>query len=156
MTNYILKTETGHLYITPTGFLIYAENYYSASMNWKSDGKYSPVPYFLLCRSIELGLKAFALAKGESIKVLGSHKVGHNLMVLLDKTKNHSLSDLVVITKEDETELAKANIYYNDKGFEYFKIKNLFDKSNLPDLEILKGFSEKLLKDIKSFILSSA
>jgi hypothetical protein len=52
--------------------------------------------------------------------------------------------------------ITKASEYYSDKGFEYFKIENLFDKSNLPDLNVLRNYSEKLLKNIKEFTLSIA
>ena len=56
MPNVTIKTESGHFYVTPVGFLVYAEDYLKASVNWVSDRNYSPVPYFLACRSIELAL----------------------------------------------------------------------------------------------------
>jgi hypothetical protein len=156
MTNYVIKPETGHVYITPTGFLVYAEDFHSAGIGWESDHKYSPVPFFLFCRAIELGLKSFALTKGEKISFLKSRKVGHDLITVLNIAKKHSLSDFVDMTSIDEIEIAKANQYYSDKGFEYFKLENLFDKSKLPDLQVLRNYSEKLLKNIKEFTLSSA
>ena len=156
MTNIIIHTETGHVYITPTGFLVYAKNYYTAAINWQSDGNYSPVPYFLFSRSIELGLKAFLLAKGEKIHVVKSKKIiGHNLIFALRKAEFYSLSEFEHTTTEEEKELQKANAYYNEKGFEYFDIKNLFHKKDMPDLKILQQYSEKLLRDITQFILSS-
>ncbi len=85
-----------------------------------------------------------------------SKKVGHNLVTLLEKAKHHSLDEFVIATKEDELEIEKANAYYADKGFEYFNINNLFSKDNLPDLQVLKQYSEKLLRDMKPFILSNA
>jgi hypothetical protein len=156
MTDYVLHAETGHVYITPTGFLGYAQDFFSAGTSWQLNGRYSPVPYFLICRSIELGLKSFALTKGEKIDFLKSRKVGHDLIVVLNIAKKHSLSYFLETTKDEEIELEKANKYYNDKGFEYFKLKNLTDKSNLPDLKILTNYAENLLKNIQSFTLSSA
>ena len=156
MTDYIIHTDTGHVYITPTGFFVYAEDFYSAGINWKSSQRYSPVPYFLFCRSIELGLKSFALTKGEKIKHLRSKKVGHDLIAVLNIAKKHSLSDFLETTTIEDTEIAKANQYYNDKGFEYFKLKNLFNKTNLPDLEVLRNYAEKIITNIKQYTLSSA
>lgn len=153
--NVNIAPETGHFYITPTGFLVYARNYFSAATNWITDGKYSPVPYFLFCRSIELGFKAFILAKGEKLNFV-KNKIGHNLEYALEKAISYSLEDFVSITPEEKKQIQKANAYYNDKGFEYFNIKNLFDKINLPDIEILGKYSEKLLRDIEHFILSNA
>jgi hypothetical protein len=101
-------------------------------------------------------LKSFELTKGEKIAFLKSRRVGHDLIIALSIAKNHSLSDFVDTSNNEEAEIAKANQYYNDKGFEYFKIQNLFDKSNLPDLQVLKNYSEKLLKNTKGFKLSSA
>ena len=155
MTDHIIQPETGHIYITPTGFLVYAQNFYSAAIKWETDGNYSPVPYFLFCRSIELGLKAFVLAKGEKMEVV-KLKIRHNIDFALEKALNYSLADFLLTTEEEKKELQKANIYYNDKGFEYFNIKNLFGKNDLLELEILKQYSEKLLKEIKPFIISTA
>jgi hypothetical protein len=157
MADIIVLTETGHLYITPVGFLVYAKNYYSAGINWPSDEKYSPVPYFLFSRSIELGLKAFSLANGEKMSVLRSKKrVGHDLLLALENAQSYALTKFVQITAEEEIEWRKANSYYADKGFEYFEFKSIFDKKNLPDLNILQTYSGKLLENISQFVLSCA
>jgi hypothetical protein len=149
--NYFLKLETGHYNMTPFGFHKYANDYFIAADLWvknisKSD--YSPVSYFLFCRSIELGLKAFLLAKNVDIKLVV--KNSHNLVESLKMAMTHKLSNHVPTSKLDEDNITLANDIYSDKGFEYFFVINHlqgFDK--FPDINLLKDFADKLLKNIK-------
>jgi hypothetical protein len=48
-------------------------------------GSYSPVPYFLYCRSLELVLKAYLLARGVSKGNL--NKFGHDLLKLVEEAR---------------------------------------------------------------------
>jgi len=158
MTDIVIKPETGHIYITPVGFWVYAEDYLAASVNWKSPREYSPVPYFAVCRSIELALKAFLLSKGVRMPEIRNPKtISHNLMFALAKAEQLSLSDLVLTTDAEKRELSKGNEHYKQdkKRFEYFDIENL-RRVNLPDLSTLQDYAARLLKDTRDFILSSA
>jgi hypothetical protein len=67
--NIVIKVEPLKIKITPYGFYKYATDYFFATDKWTTavkDAGYSPVPYFLYCRTIELGLKAFLLAKDKN------------------------------------------------------------------------------------------
>jgi hypothetical protein len=72
------------------------------------------VPYYNLAMAIELGFKAFLIAKGYSLDVLRSKKkgFGHNLVALLEASQSNgleqldgfragSLDDLVALLSED-------------------------------------------------------
>ena len=173
MTTYTMDCETAHYFITPTGFLLYAKDYLSAAKNWKIGEQYSPVPYFLCCMSIELGFKAFILAKSNGVNLVNSNgeniiknnaynkeyvrtKIGHDLVTALAKAISLTLNEFVSTTPEEEKQLQNANYYYNKgKGFEYFSIEKFFSEAKLPDIEILKQYSEKLLRDIEQFVLSN-
>jgi len=52
------------LHINPLGFHRYASEFLRAAQDFRMNDGFSPVPYYLVCRSIELALKAFLLAKG--------------------------------------------------------------------------------------------
>lgn len=58
MTNYNLKAEAGHIYISPFGFISYSEDFYEACRSHGPQRPFSPVHYYLACHSIELSLKA--------------------------------------------------------------------------------------------------
>jgi len=61
--NVVIKAEPGHLHISPFGFFHYGKEFFDAAKGFKHPAHYSPVPYFLYCRSIELVLKAFLLGR---------------------------------------------------------------------------------------------
>jgi len=85
---------------------------------------FSPVPYYCFSRSIELSLKAFLLAKNESLDSL-KRPIGHDLEKALEKAVSLGLPDIVVISSHHKAELKKANCYYSEKagkGFEYFQV----------------------------------
>lgn len=153
-----MKIDPLHIHITPVGFWGYAEDYYSASLLWKSNKKYSPVPYFLVCRSIELAIKAFLLAKGENTSDLKhSKKYGHDLIKILERAMQLSLSNFIVTSEKEKTEIEKANEFYKQdkKRFEYFAIEIIFTQ-DLPDLNVLSTYCQNLLVSIREFIISSA
>ena len=149
---YALNAEVAIIRISPFGFHKYAEDYYLAAKRWRNSEKYSPVPYFLYCRSIELELKAFLLAKGENVSWI-KEKLGHNLVRALIKAKQYSLDDFVKTSLVEENQIDIANGYYNSKGFEYFFVPNHAEGlKKLPKLDVLQNYSEKLLKGIEELI----
>lgn len=155
---YVLKAESMKITITPFGFRKYANDYFVAGEIWlekqdkEEETTYSPVPYFSYCRAIELGLKAYLLAKGKSIKWIKT-ELRHDLKKALKHAKQNSLEDLVNTSNKEELEIEIANIYYDEKGFEYFFFENhVTGLKDLPNLEIIRKYSEKLIRDINDFI----
>ncbi len=54
--------------MTPVGYAVYAEQFLKAAQSIpKDDKQFTPVPYYLYCRALELILKAFLLAKGHRV-----------------------------------------------------------------------------------------
>ena len=56
--NHVLNAESGHLNVSPSAFHMWATHYYKCKQDFRVPGNFSPVPYFLLCRAIELELKS--------------------------------------------------------------------------------------------------
>lgn len=52
--------ETGHFNFSPAGFRRWANQFYKCRQSFQCPD-FSPVPYFLLCRAIELQFKAVHL-----------------------------------------------------------------------------------------------
>ena len=80
MVNFVLQAEIGHINLSPELYRTYAIQYLQCHRAFKPDARYSPVPYFLICRSIELSLKARRLEVKSRKEVKG--KYGHNLAKL--------------------------------------------------------------------------
>ncbi len=147
--NAIAKLETFSMNISPYGFHTYAMDYMETAEKWTNEAEYSPVPYFLYCRAIELGLKAFLLAKGKNLAYI-KNSVNHNLSVGLKNARQNSLDDIIETTEIEEEEIEKANKYYKTKGFEYFFVLNhMTGLKELPKLDVLQEYSKKLLVKIK-------
>ena len=149
-----LHADPMKIKITPYGFHKYANDYLMAAENWPSKGEYSPVPYFMTCRSIELGLKAYLLGKGKKLDEVKKDSFGHNghdIEKGLKTARLNSLDELIKTNDSEEKHIRLANNYYKTKGFEYFFIMNhAAGLTDLPDLEILKKYSSKLLENIKT------
>ena len=157
--NVVIKTEPVHLHISPFGFFHYGKEFFDAAKGFKQPAHYSPVPYFLYCRSIELVLKAFLLGKGVPKKDLPNMNLfGHDLGKILKKAQEMGLREFVMITPEQEKEILKANeYYYSNKGFEYFDVtKAATAYRELPDLLLLEKAAAELVTYLKSFCLNAA
>lgn len=145
--------------ISPYGFYQYANHY----ANWAirahvemSPKSYTPVPYFLYCRSIEVALKGFLLTKGLSQSNLASRALGHNLSVILAKAIELGLTNVISLDPTWEIELTKANRYYSRKGFEYFSVSDAVRAfPELPSLSVLKEFTNGLIQSLREVCLNA-
>ncbi|NLD47027.1 MAG: hypothetical protein GX660_07485 [Clostridiaceae bacterium] len=158
MSNIVIKVEPVSILISPMGFLHYASEFLGAAQKIKTDSNFSPVPYYLVCRSIELALKAYLLAKNPYYKKIlpKKNELGHNLENILEKTISEGLDKIISISPKDKEELRKANYYYSKKGFEYFELPMALEgKSKLPDIETLSGFASILTKNLKPICLKA-
>lgn len=70
MPDFVIHCETARLEMTGTAFMVYANRYRGAAIGLlsisASTRDFDPVPYFLLCQSLELHLKSF---KGKSVQL---------------------------------------------------------------------------------------
>jgi hypothetical protein len=155
---YTIKAKPVFINISPFGFFHYGKEFLDVTKGVEQSTGYSPVPYFLYCRSIELFLKAFLLVKGVTKKDLKSMKnYGHDLEKILKKAQELGLSQFVEITPEQEKEISKANEYYASKGFEYFEvIKAVKAYPELPDLSLLEKVAFELVNNLKIVCLNAA
>lgn len=137
-------------------FLVYATDFLNAHKSYKSPKPFSPASYYLICRSLELSLKAYLLANGVTRKEIRNQKqLGHNLEKILQKAIDLNLYSISPISVKQEKEIKKANSWYARKGFEYFELQNIVDgKETLPDLIVLVEIAEKLTVDLKPLCLS--
>ena len=149
MTNIVIKIPTIVLKVSPYGFYKYAEDFFNAGMKYKKNTKFSPVPYYLYCRSIELSLKSFLLFADKNINMQKlKHEYGHNIITLVNKTE--SLFSKKLLNKKEREVIKIANNWYYDKGFEYFRVQDFAHGfSGLPDLLKLEKISQKLLRKFK-------
>ena len=105
----VIQPEALVLEIRLLGFHHYATNFLSAARSVAVDTKFSPVPYYLRCRAIELVLKAFLLARKVPVdELIDRKKLGHNLKKVLTRAKQLDLAQHVTLFPQDERSLQEV------------------------------------------------
>jgi hypothetical protein len=140
MSDYVLKAQGLFINVSPDAFHMWATHYFKCQRDFQCPDSFSPVPYFLLCRAIELELKSRHLIDKRQPEVKDSY--GHNLLA-----SYHDLPDSDrILTDEELVVLNQANEIYKAKGFEYFRPDHaLMGYSNFPDLTTLEAIAKRLL-----------
>jgi hypothetical protein len=127
--------------LSPKAFHIYATHYYKCKQDFRSpDSFFSPVPYFLLCRAIELEIKSRHLKRQTQTEVKEGfgHKLSEAYNALDQKDQ--------VLNQAEVATLEEASSIYAGKGFEYFVPQDaLMGYSRYPDLEALDSIAKKLI-----------
>jgi hypothetical protein len=103
-----LTPETGYLFISPVGFLTRAEEFLEASvlLSQKS-GRFSFVAVHLSCSGIELGLKAFLLAKGGPETRVRKH--GHDFHTALVDSFVRGIDEVVTLSPAERDLLLRIS-----------------------------------------------
>ena len=141
MANIVLNVPTEHVNISPALFREFARQYLQCESSFVTDAPYSPVPYFLVCRAIELELKAKHLEAKSRLQV--KKQYGHNLLKLYDQLPALSKT----LEALERQELARASEIYDipNKGFEYVSVYDaLTGLKHFPSLPLLKHIAAKL------------
>lgn len=149
-----VQAKTAYGNISPLGFHRYASEFLSAARSIEQSDIFSPVPYYLLCRALELTLKAFLLARGLSKKELKNmKKYGHDLEKLFNISDEMGLRSITHISDEYKQLVSASNDYYGSKAFEYFDVyRAMQGYSGLPDINKLDEFVGQLIADLEPCI----
>ncbi len=150
-----VKVGTQQVNLSPYGFNHYAAEYLAVARSVEVGSSFSPVPYYLYCRCLELGLKAFLLLKGFTKNEL-KRKLSHDLDAIIVKAESLGLSDFLVLSDEEKYEISKANKYYSNKDFEYFNVLNVSQgHSQLPNLRDLDNIGARIIDNLLEACLNA-
>jgi hypothetical protein len=103
--------------------------------------------YYLYCRSIELGMKAFLRSRGATIRELASHRLGYNLGHLFEEALFHRLpldSDFRKLARKVIKMLDRAD---REQQFRYVVV----DVALLPDLDAIRRVGQGLFTVIRPY-----
>ncbi len=141
----------------PIMFHRFADEFLKAAEGFEVTGDFSPVACFLYCKSIELSLKAFLLAKSVPVsRFKGKRGIGHDLERALEEAEVLGLVDIIEIACHYKEELRKANYYYVEKGFEYVDNYELMMKvADFPSLKVLSEFASMLVAKLEKICFES-
>ena len=113
----------------PLGFLRLAKEYLEAATMVQAPpegareamaARFSLPAYFLVCRSIELALKAFLCSRGVSTERLRRRsEFGHSLGKLSSESRRRRLGLIIRLSKQEVAWLNLLSESYSEKAFEY-------------------------------------
>lgn len=98
--------------------------------------------YFLVARSIELGIKAFLVLKGHSEAQLKA--IGHDLESALEEARRHGFDSLVSPSQDHKAALEILNLYYKSKDLEYTQT----GYKSYPRHDLLVAFADGVLASL--------
>ena len=126
--------------LSPLAFRKWARQYYECAVPLLSSAEFSPVPYFLLCRAIELVMKA------EHLETKRQPEVKKEFVHFLVKSYEALPTPSQVLSTNEIDLLKQADEIYSGKGFEYFNPQHALEGySRYPDLAALGRLARKLL-----------
>jgi hypothetical protein len=151
--------------VTGVAFMVSADRYMDVAAiclekSKKTEG-FDPVPYYLLCQSLELHLKSFIwLSEKISNKTI-KNRYGHNIEKLWDHAKSKGINSYAKITPLRNSVISLVGPYYKNRQLSYLDIEMVFsgyrkllnEPRILPTLVRLNG---QLSKELRTPILSAS
>ena len=165
MTDYVLKANPGHLTMTGAAFMAYANRYYEAAMGWLSSSQqvigFDPVPYYLLCQSLELHLKSFIWLQDRVDAETIKNRYRHNLKKLWNHSKARRIERFARTTKLRDSVISLIGPYYQTRKFNYLDLNMIFNgyrdlQSEPRVLPTLKRLTNQLRKSLRQPILRAS
>jgi HEPN domain-containing protein len=145
----VITPGTGNVYMGPAGTHIRAEDFLKAAeLLRESAERFMPVAAFLCCRSVELALKAFLLARGETNALVRGF--GHDLVQLLNEAHARGLDAVVSLNGDELAILRAANEDYMEHRLAYFDLTaTISHYPKQPDPTALASVAAKLLAGVE-------
>lgn len=155
MVDHVLKIETLAINLKPYAMARMSEGLFKSSQNYHSE-KMPVLNYFLLCASIELGLKSYILNinnSSENNQIVKNY--GHDLEQVYRGFMSVNKVDKFFLNQEEINTVSKINPYFKSKGLEYFVNGMMFEMatalSGFPELEDLIKVASKVNKLLESY-----
>lgn len=151
----VITPEPAYIRVTPIGFHVRAREFLDAAKLLAADsGRFSFAAAFLACRSIELGLKAYLIARGDSPEDVRS--IGHDLQKSLTDCYARGIDVVVSLTSAERDLILRVNSDYMGHNFAYFDLYTTVFARVDPELHLLPIVAEKILEGIRQGCLDAS
>jgi hypothetical protein len=143
MPDHVIHASGFNVNLSSDLFRRHARQYLECHRAYKPVAGYSPVSYFLLCRAIELALKAHHLQTKSRIEVKKLYS--HNISTLYRDLP----SNFKVLTLAETTLLDTASAKYDvpNKGFEYVSLEDVLTaQQSFPEVSALEALAVRLVE----------
>lgn len=165
MVNFVIQAEPAHVDMAGTVFMVYANRYSKAAVGLLDTSKhevgFDPVPYYLLCQSLELHLKSFIWLEDRIGTRTIKNRYGHDLEKLWTHAKTRRIDRYARVTDLRNSVISLVAPYYRKRQFNYLDLDMIFDGYNNLKFEkrvipTLKRLTNQLGKSLKQPILKAS
>lgn len=157
-----MAVGTAKLDMTGTTLLSYAERYREAALVLLAESRqkqqFDPVPYYLLCLSLELQLKAFLWLRDGIGRKTMIDKYGHNIEKLWRRSKKRGVKMYARETPLRNHIISVVGPYYKGKQFNYVDVDMLFSgfdkiRAESEIIPTLDRLTKQLSKSLRTPVL---
>ena len=165
MSGTVIKAKSAYVIITGTNFIVYANRYHEAALKCLPSPKhvreFDPVPYYLLCQSLELHLKSFIWLKDRVSTDVLKRTYGHNLEKLWTEAKKRGIDRYAKTTNLRNRVISLVSPYYQDRKLNYLDLDMIFNgykdlKSEKKTILTLKRLTQQLGNSLRQPILQAS
>ena len=121
----VIQVQPATVVMTGIEFMQYGNHYLEAAEHLakrEPDSWFDPLPYQLLCQSLELHLKSFIWLTDRLSRKTIKNKYGHDIEKLRRHAKKRKLSRHCQLTQPREEAIKLLGPYYKDRKFAYLDL----------------------------------
>jgi hypothetical protein len=164
MPGIVIEVQPASIVMTGIEFMQYGNHYLDAAEYLATrdpDAWFDPLPYQLLCQSLELHLKSFIwLADRLSRKTI-RNKYGHDIAKLWRDAKERGIFRYCKPTEARERTLALLGPYYKDRKFAYLDLSMSWEgipklRAHPTAMTVLARLCKQLKKSLHKPILNAS
>lgn len=157
MENVVLQIEPITTIVTGVNFRNYAIRYHRAAqiyLETEEELPFDPIPYQLVCQSIELHLKSFIWMKERYGRKRFKDEYGHNLIKLWKDCKEGNIDEYIKYSRIENSAIEQIGNEYKKRQFCYLDLDMTYDVfpvlTTKPEiLKTLVHLSEQLGEKLK-------
>lgn len=158
MANVVIQADSITVVITGVNFRKYAIRYHRAVQVYLDTEEeklpFDPIPYQLVCQSIELHLKSFIWMKEKYGRNRFRDEYGHNIIKLWQDCKERNIDEYIEYGRQENSAIEQIGNEYKKRQFCYLDLDMTYDvfpilKSKPEILEALVHLSQQLGEKLK-------
>lgn len=164
MAGKVVQIGTATVVMTGIEFMTYANRYFDAAealRGQSSDDWFDPIPYHLLCQSLELHLKSFIWLTDQLARDKYRGKYGHDIGKLWRHAKDRGISKYCATTNLRDETIELVSPFYKDRKFVYLDLSMSYVgipllRENGHALTTIRKLCKQLQKSLKKPILRAS
>ena len=129
MARHVIQVPTTTIVMTGAEFMIYAKRYFEAAEALRrlpSRTSFDPIPYHLLCQSLELHLKSFIWLIDRLPRNNFKSQYGHDIVELWCDAKDRKIKKYCAPTARRDEVIKLVGPYYKNRQFAYLDLPMAF------------------------------